>query len=281
MSLYTKVKTNKKDGTKPKHKGDILIATCTIDKKPHDVFWTDTYEGESIDEIKCTNGKQEVFIKENQVYSCLISSPSGAGKSYLANELVNEVLKKDKKAEYIFYFTKQQQSDDAYEKLEKKKRKIKKMVKKQGKIIEVEVEEPIFIYMDTDNPETWSLPVESFENSICLFDDWESGSDKQSRDGLQKLLVALLMRGRKLNIHVVCIIHTTMQQNFTRDLHFESQYTVLFPRYQIKTTNSYLTNYMSFEKDQLASIKKMNTRYIYISKMVPQYLIAQDKIMLL
>jgi hypothetical protein len=134
--------------------------------------------------------------------------------------------------------------------------------------------------MNTENPETVSLPVETFENSICLFDDWESG-DKTSRDGLQKLLVGLLMRGRKLNIHVVCIIHTTLQANFSRDLHFESRFTVLFPRYQIRTTNSYLTNYMGFEKDQLAKIKKMNTRYIYISKMIPQYIISEDTIMLL
>lgn len=277
MSLYTKEKKGK-DEVKPKSKNDILIATCTIDKKPYNVYWTDTFEGDSVDEIKCKNGKQVVYMKENMVYSCLISAPSGAGKSYLASELVSSVLKQDKKVQNIFYFTKQLNPDEAYANLEKKKRKIKRTIKHKGKMVEVDDEEDMFIYMNTENPETWILPVETFENSICLFDDWETG-DKSSRDGLQKLLVSLLMRGRKLNCHVVCIIHTTLQANFSRDLHFESRYTVLFPRYQIRTTNSYLTNYMGFEKDQLSKIKKMNTRYIYISKMVPQYLISEDTIM--
>ena len=93
MSLYT-IETKKPDDkeVEPLNPEDVLIAQCVINKKNQNVYWTEETEGDAVTEINCKDGKPEVFIGKNQVYTCLISAPSGSGKSYLANDLVTNIF---------------------------------------------------------------------------------------------------------------------------------------------------------------------------------------------
>ena len=275
MSLYFQ------ENDKPRNKSDQLIAYGNINKSLNNIFWTEQENTPEITELHGTDIKPIISYSKNQVYTCLISAPSGSGKSVLAGQIVGDLLKEDKRIDTVFLLTHKQEDDPAYNDIRKKFNIVKEVVKlRSGKLVESDSKIPVLQKLDITNPEVYDLPVETFKNSIILADDWESG-DKKSRDGIQRLIIACLMRGRSQGIHVITIIHTTLQAQFTRDLHFESKFTILYPKFQIKTTNAYLKNYMGFDDDDLKFIKKLKTRSIYIHKQVPNYLISSDCIKLL
>lgn len=256
----------------PKHADDIQVA-----KDARGKYWYTEHEVEDgADQFRLTQGTPTVNVEKNQVYSVLISAPSGAGKSYKANELITQLLDKfpKKNQPTIFYFTTQTEPDPAYEKLIKKEHTV---INDKGK----KTQESIWQVVDINSEDLFSIPIEVYKNSVVLFDDWETNNSKDIRDGLHKLLVAFLSRGRKLGIHVISIIHTTLQANFTRDLHFESRVTILYPKYQIKTTASYLKNYMGFEEEDIRMVKNRRTRSMYIHKIIPQYCVTDDMVWLL
>lgn len=254
MSLVIENKElNKKDS-----KDMLLIATCEIDDKEKWIYYTENDKVDGHEKIMCKKAKPELIKMKNQIFSCFISAPSGAGKSYKANEIINKLLKENKSINDVFLFTLQPNPDPAYEDLFEKEKIIK---------------------MNMLNPEIYDIPLEIFENSICLFDDFDKVEDKIKKMIFLKLEQFLTL-GRKLNINVVTVLHETLQYNLTRCIIFESQNVVLFPKSAIKTTNSFLTTYLGFDKEDIAEVKKLKTKSLFIHKSSPQYYVSDDCIKL-
>ena len=82
MSLYTKIKPKKEEKKEEeKESKGILIAIAEIDSKEHNIYWTDNYEGNSVDVLKVKNARSVPIKRKNQIYSAYISGSSGSGKS--------------------------------------------------------------------------------------------------------------------------------------------------------------------------------------------------------
>lgn len=251
MSLVVKEKELKKSKM-------LLLATCKIEGKEKYVYYDANAEQE-LNEVKCSKAKPEIILEDKQIYSCFISAPSGAGKSYKANEIIHDLMKKDKNIEDVFLFTLSTSNDPAYEKL---------------------FEKDIMKKIDINNPASYQIGIDAFENSICVFDDFDK-LNAELKKAMFLRLEQFLTLGRKLKINVITILHETMQYNLTKCIIYESSNIVLFPKASIRTTNQFLTNYMGFDKNEIAQVKKLKTRTIYIRKTSPQYYVADDMIRLL
>ncbi len=173
MSLYTKIKPKKED-KEGKNEKDILIAVAEIDGKEHNVYWTDNYEGDLVDVLKVKNARSIPIKQTNQIYSAFLSGASGSGKSTEAARIALDLLNNDKSIENVFFITSQTVEDPAFSKIVKKTKKVTKTIKlRNGKVVEKEEKEPIFVTLDINNEILYATPIEFFKNSIFIFDDYE------------------------------------------------------------------------------------------------------------
>jgi hypothetical protein len=198
------------------------------------------------------------FIQENQRDALFVSAPSGAGKSRFSAEYLKEMRKlKGFKKKPIYLFTNAKDNDPAYSGIKN------------------------FHKINFENPDLQFLTVQELEGSICLFDDWDIISDKGILKFLKDLLKGLLELGRKLNISVICIVHDSLQGNHTKNLIFESNSIVLYPKYSFRTASVFLKNYLGYEPKDILNFKKRKGRYVFIRKSVPLYEISEDLIKVL
>jgi len=125
MSLYTKIKPKKEDKKEEKEDKGILIAVADIDGKEHNVYWTDNYQGDSVDVLKVKNARSIPIKQTNQIYSAFLSGSSGSGKSTEAARIALDLLNSDKSIENVFFITSQTIDDPAdYEVLPKQVEKL-------------------------------------------------------------------------------------------------------------------------------------------------------------
>ena len=198
-----------------------------------------------------------------QLYSerIYISAPSGAGKSYFTGQYVEEIRNKFGKKRNIFIFSRVDE-DKALDKFPKKV------------LTRIPLEKKLW-------DEVKFLP-EDFKKSICIFDDIDTIQDKTLARKVQALRGNMLETGRHSEITVISTSHQI--QNFleTRQLINEAMYVVLFPRASsIYHISNFLEKYMGLNSHQIKDIYKLNTRWIYISKQYPRYIIWQHGVMIL
>ena len=278
MSLYTSNTTKSKD--------DLLIAR---DDKNNYYYSYDNKVGES-SFSNLNNVKPMPIMIPNQVQNFYISGSSGSGKSTFCAEIVAELIEilgisdgessnKSKKIENIFFLSIQNEDDPAFSKLQKLtvKRHIENPYNKK---IE-EYKEPIFINLDINNPEIYSLPLEYFRNSVFILDDFDT-LEKDIEKMMNLFVRKLITVGRKQNINVFILKHKTMNAHKTSEIIMEARSIVLFPKFNIRDSNKFLENYLHFNKKELESIRKeLDSRYLFIHKTVPNLMIANNFIKLL
>lgn len=279
MSLYTKIKANKKEEEK-ESKG-ILIAIAEIDGKEHNIYWTDNYEGDSVDVLKVKNARSVPIKRKNQIYSAYISGSSGSGKSTEAARIALDLLNNDKSIENVFFITSQTIEDPAFSKIMKKTKKVTKQIKlRNGKVVEKEEKEPIFVTLDINNEMLYTTPIEFFKDSIFIFDDYEV-LPKPVEKLMTDFVRAIITMGRKLNINPIVIRHKIMNREKTAEIIMESQNIITFPSYNWRDTSKFLELYMGFSKDEIQEVRKLKTRALHIHKIVPNLMISNDEIRLI
>ena len=213
--------------------------------------------------------KYKVNLKDNifpipQLFSerIYISAPSGAGKSYFTAEYILEIRKKFGKKREIFIFSRVDEDKSLDDKLPAKY------------VTRVPLEDKL-----------WNEVVfqpEDFKNAICIFDDIDMISDKKLARKVQALRNNMLETGRHSKITVISTSHQI--QNFleTRTLINEAQAVVLFPRSSSKYhVGAFLEKHMGLNLAQINEIYNLPTRWIYVHKQYPRYLIYQHGVYLL
>ena len=281
MSLYTKIKPKKED-KEGKNEKDILIGVAEIDGKEHNVYWTDDYQGDSVDVLKVKNARSVPIKQTNQIYSAFLSGSSGSGKSTEAARIALDLLNSDKSIENVFFITSQTVDDPAFSKIMKKTKKVTKTIKlRNGKIKEVEEKEPIFVTLDINNEILYATPIEFFKNSIILCDDYEV-LPKQIEKLMTDFVRSIITMGRKLNISPIIIRHKVMNGlNKTSEVIMESRNIILFPQYNYRDSSKFLESYMGFSRDELQDIRKLKTRVLHIHKVLPNFMISSEEIRLI
>jgi hypothetical protein len=184
-----------------------------------------------------------------------ISGCSGSGKSYFARKYLEQYKKTFKDNDiYLFSSLPHDESIDSVK-------------PKRIRIDESLVSDP--------------LPIESFENSICLFDDIDVISNKAIRGAVYALLNKVLEIGRHLRISCICTMHLPTNGNETRRILNESHYVIYFPHSAGGKIRYMLETYVGVDKKMMNKFRRMNTRAVCIAKHFPMIYITEHEVSLL
>lgn len=252
MSIYVK-----KDD-----KGESAIAKDG--KKFIDVIFNDNEE----DDVVFYKPEKELEYIPNcddeQRMALYISGSSGSGKSTFCAQTIKKLQEKKrfKKMPVLFFSAKNIDYG------------IDKAFNGIKNFIAIDIYDNTFLELD---------PMD-VKDSICIFDDYDQVKDKEIYEQLVFVIKQLLELGRKNNTHIMIIRHQTMDYAKSRDIIFECDTYVLFPRVNMNTAVKFTKSYFSDNKDDLALIKKIKGKSftpLILHKTVPQFMMCPKWIKLL
>jgi energy-coupling factor transporter ATP-binding protein EcfA2 len=125
---------------------------------------------------------------------------------------------------------------------------------------------------------TEPLSIESFEDSLCIFDDIDVIKDKEQRNAVYNILNAILETGRHYNISCVITNHLPTAGKDTRRVINECHSVTYFPQSgsagQMKRL---LQDYLGMDSKTLKTIRRMGTRWATIFKNYPMCIMTERK----
>lgn len=209
-----------------------------------------------------------IRIPDGKVISAvLIAGPQGSGKSYLTANVIKNYLEEVPEAT-IWYFSSTNLDDDpAYE-------DIPNMIQV---ITDPNNEKYIGAVLDLDFT---SHNMFSF-GDLFIFDDCNTIHDEVIREKVFSYMVQLLETGRKLGFTPLITSHliNPNDKKFGRILLNEMTDLVVFPvGGSIKQIRYALDNYFGFDKKQIMDVIQARSRWVWIHKCAPQYIITEHSI---
>lgn len=122
----------------------------------------------------------------------------------------------------------------------------------------------------------------SFPNSLVILDDIES-SDDGINLWIRGLRDMLFEKSRKHNTVILSVSHKALCGRLTVKQNLECNGVVVFPRHSPKEIRSLLNTYFDLNETQIKKIlaEKINSRWVYVSKVYPRYYITDKKIQLI
>ena len=112
------------------------------------------------------------------------------------------------------------------------------------------------------------------QGSIVIFDDVES-FPKYTAKKYMELRDIVAERGRHRKISLISVSHNATNGVATKVQIRESQYWVLFPKFNARDTRNLLKTYGGLDKSEIDKIMAMNTRWLLYRKSVPKYAVGQ------
>lgn len=183
---------------------------------------------------------------------------SGSGKSYFAMQYCKRYRRiyPDRK---IYLVTTNIHDDEIYSNL-----KIKKLGLTRDIIQKLKFDE------------------KTFENSLVIFDDIES-ADRAISAYVRGIRNMLFLKSRKHHTSILNIIHKGLGGHDTAISNNECTGGVFFVRYNWNESKSLLSKYFELTNSQLKIIHatKKTSRWVYIHKIFPKFLICSDRIQML
>ncbi len=150
--------------------------------------------------------------------------------------------------------------------------------KDQDKLDELE---PIRIAIDSNLVDTPMEPV-NLANSLVIFDDVDSIIDKDLRKAVFTLIQRILKLGGEYKVHIIVTYHMLTNRDETRYLLFEANYITIFPNTGSKNQfETLLRNYVGLDKKQIEKILKVKSRWLFIHKNHPRYIVTERNLQLL
>ncbi len=184
---------------------------------------------------------------------------SGSGKSYWSSEYCKRYKKlyPDRK---IYLITTNKHDDDHYKKIG-----INKLDLSNRKIID-----------------SCDFDEKTFANSLVIFDDIET-HDRGIDLFVRHLRDMLFLKSRKHRTNILNVIHKSLDGYKTTIPNIECTGCVIFPRYNWSGAVRVLETYFAITPCQMKlihSTKKLS-RWVYIHKVFPKYMIHKDKIQMI
>jgi len=118
--------------------------------------------------------------------------------------------------------------------------------------------------------------VEEFKNQILIFDDIDTILDRAIVKILRQFRDDVLEVGRHFKITCISTSHIITNFMATRTLINEAQAVVVFPKGgSYGQIRGFLDRYMGFDRQLIEHLRTLPTRWIYIHKEYPQYIIHE------
>ena len=198
----------------------------------------------------------ELFpIIEDESYRMYVSGLSGSGKSHFIAQFLKMNKPKGEGAG-IFLFSPIEN--------DKAMASIKNLIHLSLDEVEAELERELTI---EDIP----------EGSIVIFDDVESFPKAIAKKYLE-LRDIIAERGRHRKVSLITVSHNAMAGNATKVSIRESQYWVLFPKFNARDTKTILKIYGGLDAKDTARVTSMNSRWVLYRKAIPKYAVGQNSV---
>ena len=202
-------------------------------------------------ELDFTDKSTEVFpLPQKYSERIYIAAPSGSGKSTFIGEYLKQlrILYPQRKI-YIFSRVENDKPLDRFKNLER---------------------------VNLTKFATEEHEVEDFKGGILIFDDIDTILDKAIVSRLRNFRNDVLEVGRHFKITCISTSHLITNFHATRTLINEAQSVVVFPKGgSFGQIRGFLERYLGFDKKLIQQIKDMPTRWLFIHKEYPQYIIYQ------
>lgn len=209
-------------------------------------------DGETSTSMILEDGKFTLNPMYNKYQLFYIVGSCGAGKSYLAREIIENYKKMYPKNEV--YVISSLQEDTTLDKLK---------------------------YLVRIDPNTFideKPNIDEFSNSLVLFDDYEN-FPKKIYDLTVELINSIASTGRHASINMICIQHNFTNYKATRLLLNEMTHVVVYPSSASNHALKYLLGtYCGLDRKQLQEVKKSKSRWVCIYRHHPNMMITQNEI---
>tara|TARA_R110000868_G_scaffold294051_1_gene554559 strand:- start:2224 stop:3156 length:933 start_codon:yes stop_codon:yes gene_type:complete len=207
-------------------------------------------------ELDFINKSTKVFpIPQKYSERLYVPAPSGSGKSTWIGEYLKQLrIKYPDRRIYIFSRVKEDKPLDRFKNLER---------------------------VDLDGFIHTKPLVEDYAKGILIFDDIDTILDKNLVNFIRKFRDDVLECGRHYKITCISTSHLIMNFHATRTLINEANAVCIFPKGgsfgQIK---NFLDRYLGFDKILIEKIRTIPSRWVYIHKEYPQYIIHEKGVLL-
>jgi len=226
--------------------------------------------------LKLSEGHFEINlnIQKNQRLVISLYGMSGSGKTYMLNEIIENMIKSwGSNINKILFFSKKYIEDE---------KSISDKVKKKKNFHQIKLDDTMILdAYDLSN----DSDKEEFKNSITIFDDINTLSvrdkrNKQIRDNVLEIRDDLLEVSRYLNTTVLCTEHLLTSGVQNRALINESSHLILFTNNGMGMFQRYFSNYLGMTQKSIRALNDIckNSRYVIIRKAVPTIYCTETEI---
>ena len=183
-----------------------------------------------------------------------VAGPSGVGKSTWISNFMKKYLESYPK-NHIYVFS-PKLDDEAFKGI-----KHLDYVKLDNTILEV------------------PLSVGEFRDSMCVFDDIESITDKHINEAVRIFRNQCYEIGRSpYNITTIAVSHIILANEKTKVPINESDEAVLFPKSNFSAIEALCRRYYGMTKEQLQYIRDVPSRWVVIKRSYPQAIISENAV---
>ena len=126
------------------------------------------------------------------------------------------------------------------------------------------------------------LDVSEFQNSVCIFDDIESITNKALNEAVRRFRDQCYEVGRAPhNITTIAVHHVILANQATKIILNESEEVVLFPKSNFSAVSNLCRRYYGFDRDQLNYLKDVPSRWVVIKRSYPTCIISENAVKVL
>jgi len=123
------------------------------------------------------------------------------------------------------------------------------------------------------------LDVSEFKDSVCIFDDIESITNKALNESIRRFRDQCYEVGRAPhNITTIAVHHVILANQATKIILNESEEVVLFPKSNFSAVSNLCRRYYGFDKDQLNYLKDVPSRWVVIKRSYPTTIISENAV---
>ena len=227
------------------------------------VFYNEDEEG--LDKLRLQDGSQFFpvipdYEEDEQVDRVYVCGETGCGKSSFIREYVMKFLGMYPKATLLLFSSKKE--DKCLDAIKQVKR--------------VNIDEDIL-----HNPYTLAEISSNTKPTLCIFDDIEDFPNKKINNEVARLRDEILRNGRSYGIYSIFVHHNPTDYKATRNMIFEANKVVIFPKRSGKGTYNYLLEKkLLISKEQIDLINNLKSNFVCIVKQIPKCIIADKYLML-
>jgi hypothetical protein len=123
------------------------------------------------------------------------------------------------------------------------------------------------------------LDAKDFANSLCIFDDCDVIKNKPIEKKVHSLMDNMLQIGRHHNTSIIYTTHTATNNKETKVILAEAHSITIFPKSMGNASLKYLCDaYLGLDKKEIAGLKKMDGRWVTITRTFPKVVFSEDEI---